>query len=321
LAARLVSLSPYSAEQVQALFPGRNDVEVIVAPPPPAQDEVRRLIPEADLILGDKRHRHRLDRPELETMTRCRLIQQPAVGFDAVDHRAARELGIPVANAAGYNRDAVADWVIMAILNLLRHGAWGDRRMRAGGWPREGMDGPELGSLTVGIIGLGNVGGAVAARLHGFGSRVVYTDVVPRSLAGAERVSLEDLLAQADVVCVHTPLDRDTRGMIDAKAFARMKPTAYLVNGARGPIVDEAALLAALQSGRIAGAAMDVFEVEPLAEDSPLREMDNVFMSPHIGGYTHQAEARVLEVCAENLIRVLEGREPFNIVNTDVPSR
>jgi phosphoglycerate dehydrogenase-like enzyme len=85
--------------------------------------------------------------------------------------------------------------------------------------------------------------------------------------------------------------------------------------------VDEAALLAALQSGRIAGAAMDVFEVEPLAEDSPLREMDNVFMSPHIGGYTHQAEARVLEVCAENLIRVLEGREPFNIVNTDVPSR
>ena len=132
---RLVSLSPYSAEEVSSLFRDRHEVEVLVAPPPPAPDAVRQLVADADLVLGDKRHRHRLGRPELELMRRCRFIQQPAVGFDAIDHRAARELGIPVANAAGYNRDAVADWVIMAILNLLRHGAEGDRQMRAGGWP------------------------------------------------------------------------------------------------------------------------------------------------------------------------------------------
>ncbi len=315
VAARVACLSPFSEETVRGLFKGRHEVEVAVAPDPPAPDAVRELVADADLVIGDKRHKHRLDRSILESMGRCRLIQQPAVGFDVIDHRVAAELGIPVANAAGYNRDAVADWVIMAALNLLRLGAYGDRKMRDGGWPYPQMMGRELGAMTVGIIGLGNVGNAVASRLRGFGCRVLFNDIVPKSLSGAEPRSFEDLLAEADVVCVHVPLDDDTRHLIGTDALARVRPGTILINAARGPVVDEQALVQALDSGRLGGAALDVFEQEPLSADSPLRALENVFLSPHVGGATREAEARVMEVCGANLSRVLDGDDPFNVVN------
>ena len=311
---RIASLSPYSEDVVRGLFEGRH-VEVRLVPSPPAPDAVRKAVAGADLVIGDKRHRHRLDRPALEGMRGCRLVQQPAVGFDAIDHRAAAELGIPVANAAGYNRDAVADWVIMAILNLVRTGAFGDRRMRDGEWPIGRMRGRELGALTVGIVGVGNVGNAVASRLRAFGSRVLFTDVVPRSLPGATALALDRLLAEADVVTVHVPLDHDTRGLIGEAQFEQMKPGAIVVNASRGPVVDEAALVRALDSGRLSGAGLDVFELEPLAADSPLRSFENVFMTPHSAGLTDEAEARLLDVCGANLRRVLDGLEPFNVVN------
>jgi len=331
VAARVACLSPFSEETVRGLFKGRHEVEVAVAPDPPAPDAVRELVADADLVIGDKRHKHRLDRSILESMGRCRLIQQPAVGFDVIDHRVAAELGIPVANAAGYNRDAVADWVIMAALNLLRLGAYGDRKMRDGGWPYPQMMGRELGAMTVGIIGLGNVGNAVASRLRGFGCRVLFNDIVPKSLSGAEPRSFEDLLAEADVVCVHVPLDDDTRHLIGTDALARVRPGTILINAARGPVVDEQALVQALQqkarhigsqplapppdSARLGGAPLDVFEQEPLSADSPLRALENVFLSPHVGGATREAEARVMEVCGANLSRVLDGDDPFNVVN------
>ncbi len=315
VAIRVASLSAFSVEVVRGLFRDADDVEVISVPPAPAPEAVREAVAVADLVLGDKRHRHRLDRPALAAMRRCRLVQQPAVGFDAIDHRAAAELGIPVANSAGYNRDAVADWMIMEVLNLLRQGARADRRMRTGGWPFGEMSGRELGAMTVGIVGLGNVGNAVATRLRAFGSRVFFTDVVPRSLPGAGAVALDDLLAEADVITLHVPLDRDTRGLIGDAQLGRMKPGAILVNASRGPVVDEAALVRALDSGHLGGAGLDVFEVEPLPADSPLRSFENVFLTPHSGGLTDEAEARVLEVCGANLRRVLDGLEPFNVVN------
>src|SRR5690349_19865490 len=147
-------------------------------------------------------------------MRRCQLIQQPAVGFDAIDHRAAAELGIPVANAAGYNRDSVADWTVMAILALVRDGARADHVMHEGRWPYQQLRGRELGALTIGIVGLGNIGNAVASRLRAFGCRLLFTDVVPRSAPGAEAVPLERLLAESDVVTVHVPLDHDTRHLV-----------------------------------------------------------------------------------------------------------
>src|SRR6266851_8123049 len=275
-------LSPWDPAVVKGWLEGRS-IEVVTAPDPPAPEALLALAPEADLVISDNRHRHKIDRPVLERLVRCRLIQVPAVGFDAIDHRAAAEVGTPVANCAGYNRGAVADWVIMAMLNLLRRGAYADRRMREGGWPFPELTGRELGYMTVGIVGLGNVGSAVAARLSGFGCRVVFTDVVPRGFLGARQVPFEQLLAEADIVTVHTPLDHDTRGLINARALAAMKPGALLVSAARGPIVDQGALIEALRSGHLGGAALDVYEVEPLPADSSLRALENVFLSPHAG--------------------------------------
>ena len=202
------------------------------------------------------------------------------------------------------------------ILNLIRRAAHGDRVMHAGAWDRDSLLGRELGALTVGIIGLGNVGGTVARRLEGFGSRVLYTDPDPnRRYPGAERVSLEQLLGEGDVICIHTPLEAATRSLIDAGTIARMKRGAFLINAARGPIVDESALMAALESGHLAGVGLDVYENEPLPADSPLRGFDNVFLSPHVGGNTLEAEARLLEVIGDNLLRVLDGEPPLNVVN------
>lgn len=313
--ARVVCLSPYSKKQVEDLFDDRHPVDVVTVPDPPAPDAVLRECSVADLVIADKRHGHKLPRAVLQRMTRCLLIQMPAVGFDVIDHRAAAEFGIAVANAAGYNRDAVADWTLMAILNLIRRGAWGDRRMREGEWPKKDMMSRELGALTVGIVGLGNVGTAVATRLLAFGSRVVYMDEVEKSFAGVERMPFDELLAIADIVCVHLPLNQETHHMVDAKALYRMRKGAYLVNAARGPVVDENALIAALQSGHLSGAGLDVFEQEPTPTDNPLLRMENVFFSPHVGGATLEAEARVLAIVRDNLTRVLDGEEPANVVN------
>lgn len=311
----LASLSPYSREVLAGLFDSTYEVEVVTVPPAATPAAVRDAVALADLVLGDRRRRHALDRPALQAMRRCRLIQQPAAGFDAIDHRAAAELGIPVANAAGYNRESVADWTVMAMLNLVRQGALRDRRMHEGQWPHDGTGIRELGALTVGVIGAGHAGAAVVARLRGFGCSLLFSDVVSRDLPGTIQLPLPDLLEQADMVTLHVPLDDQTRGLIDGAALGRMKDGAFLVNASRGPVVEEAALIAALQDGRLAGAALDVFEVEPLVPDSPLRKMDNVFLSPHVAGASLEAEGRLLETCAANMRRVLDGLEPLNVVN------
>jgi phosphoglycerate dehydrogenase-like enzyme len=318
--ARVACLSPFDEGTVRDLFKGRHTVDVALVPGPPAQLEVLEACAGADLVIGDKRHKHRIDRKVLEGMSRCRLIQQPAAGFDTIDHRFAAELGIPVANAAGYNKDAVADWTLMAILTLLRHSFHGDRALRAGRWGpddrmRDEMNGHDLAAMTVGIIGLGNVGSSVAKRLAAFGSRILFTDVVPRDAAAAERVDLDTLLRESDFVCVHTPLDVETGALIGSAALAKMKRGACLINAARGPIVDEKALIEALRSGHLAGAGLDVYEVEPLAGDSPLRRLENVVLSPHIAGVTAEADARLLQVVSDNLLRVLDGQPPVNVVN------
>jgi phosphoglycerate dehydrogenase-like enzyme len=290
-------------------------------PDPPAQAAVAAACEAADLVIADRHHRHRIDRAVLEGMKWCRLIQVPAVGFDAVDHRAAAELAIPVANAAGYNSDAVADWTVMTMIALIRRSFWGDRQLRAGRWGAQDqmrgreMMGHELGALTVGIIGFGNVGSAVARRVAAFGSRILFVDVVPRVSPTARQVDLDTLLRESDIVSIHSPLDVDTRALIDGAALAKMRQGAYLVNAARGPIVDEAALIEALQSGHLAGAGLDVFETEPLPAGSPLRKLENVVLAPHRGGTTMEAEARLIEVVGENLRRVLDGLPPLNVIN------
>jgi len=318
--ARVACLSNYDEATVRAMFKGRHRVDIVLASEPPDQPSVIEACAGADLVIADKRHKHRIDRSVLDHMRGSRLIQQPAVGFDTIDYRVAAEYGIPVANAAGYNKESVADWTVMAMIALIRNSFWGDRQLRAGRWGpndrmREEMIGRELGTMTVGIIGLGNVGLSVARRLAGFGTRIKFTDVAARDFAGAEQVDFGTLLRESDIISVHTPLDVDTGALIDAAAITTMKRGSYLINAARGPIVDEAALIQALQSGHLAGVGLDVFQVEPLTPTSLLRTLENVILAPHTAGATREADARLIEMVGENLLRVLDGLPPINVVN------
>lgn len=313
----IASLNGMAEDRVRALLgpeTGAARISVATVDQETSPADIDELLPRADLVIGGFHRRVRLDRRALGLMERCRLIQQPSVGFDQIDHRAAAALGIPVANCAGYNRDSVADWVLMAMLNVIRYAPQGDRIIRAGGWGAAAT-GRELGVLTVGIVGLGNVGGAVATRLRAFGSPILYHDIAPRSLPGARAVSLDELLQRSDIVTVHVPLDQETRALIGRREFAAMREGSVFINASRGPVVDEAALIENLQSGHLRGAALDVFEYEPLPTESPLRELDNVFMTSHIGGNTEECRARALEFVGTNLRRVIAGQEPFNVVN------
>jgi D-3-phosphoglycerate dehydrogenase len=277
--ATIACLSPYSEDEVCELA-GTADIEVLLVPDPPAPNAVRDVVPDAEVVIGDVRQRHRLERDTLALMKRCQLIQQPSAGFDAIDARAAAEFGIPLANGGGHNRESLANWVTMGMLSLLRHGPRRDRHMHGGEWIARGLEGRELGAITVGIIGMGKIGSAVATRLPGFGSRVLYADIVPRDGGpGARQVTVAELLECSDIV-THVPLDDTTRRLIGAAELAWMRPGALLVNASRGPVVDETALVAALESGHLGGAALDVFETEPLPPDSPLRSRDDVFLTP-----------------------------------------
>ena len=310
---RIACLSEGGARMLDDL--AGEDVDIRVVPDAPAPDALRTICADADIVLSDNRHKHPLGHDELSAMVTCRLIQQAAVGYDVIDARAAARLGIPVANATGYNRESVADLVVMGTIALLRNVPAGDAGIRAGGWIDTSVEGRELGAMTVGIIGVGNIGTAVASRMRAFGCRVIYHDVAARGVSGAEPVSREELLDRADVVTVHVPLDDTTRGLMSAAEFARMKDGAVFVNTSRGPVVDEAALAEALRAGRLRGAYLDVFAAEPLPAESPLRAMHNVLMTPHTGGFTREAMARLRDAVQINVRRVLTGREPLNIVN------
>jgi len=304
-----------AAEQMLGDLAAVEDVKLVLVPDKPEVGALREICADAEIVVSDNRGGHRLGRAELEALPGCRFIQQAAVGYDIIDIAAAAELGIAVAHATGYNRESVADMVVMGAIALLRNVPRSDRRIRDGEWIDRTRPGRELGGCTVGIIGVGNIGTAVASRVRAFGSRVIYHDIAARGVSGAEPVSLEELLDRADVVTVHVPLDDATRGLMGAAEFARMREDAVFINTSRGPVVDQAALTDALRAGRLRGAYLDVFEVEPLPEGSPLRDMDNVLMTPHAGAFTREAAARLRHAVEINVRRALAGQNPLNIVN------
>lgn len=320
MTAVIACLADYSAELVRSLA-GHDDIEVRIADRRGPQGQVAQLVAGATVVIGDPARRFVLDATAIAAMDSARLIEQPSVGYDTVDVVAATARGIPVANAPGYNADAVADWVLMAMLMLLRDGIGADAGMRAGGWAHPPL-GRELGAMTVGIVGMGAVGSAVARRLAGFGSDVVYTSRSGRpSVPGAERLELPDLLCRSDIITVHLPITEQTRGLIGTAELAAMRDGAILVNSSRGAVVDQDALVAGLSSGRPARAALDVFAVEPLPADSPLRAMSQVYLSPHIAAGTEQARMRVREMVGRNLRRVLDGQPSENVVNAEAVPR
>ena len=317
---KVVNLSPLPAEAIAANLPG--DFEV-VAPAERTSDAARAVMPGADLVLGDYQSEIAVTADVVAAMDRVRLFHQPITGFDLVDADALAAAGIPLTNAADATSVAMAEYVVMATLALLKSLVWSDDQVRAGHWPQHDVVARSLVDLqgkTVGLVGLGSAGRETALRLRAFGCTVVYNARSQRSShveeeLGVQWCTLDELLATSDVVAILVDLNTHTRGLIGTHALASMKRTAFLVNPARGEIVDEAALTAALTTGDIAGAALDVFATEPLRPDSPLRGLDNVILTPHTAGATLETRLRMLTRSFDVLAAAGRGHLPDGVVN------
>jgi D-3-phosphoglycerate dehydrogenase len=258
--------------------------------------------------------------PELRVIARC------GVGYDAIDLEAANEQGIAVVITPDANFESVADFTLALILATLRRLIDAHRTVLSGGWRLDGLSG-DLYGATVGIVGLGRIGRAVARRLRGFSCRILAVEPYPEPAEcrelGVELTTLEDMLPRVDVLTLHVPRTPETMRMIGAAELARMKSTAVLVNTARGGIVDEPALANALSSRALAGAALDVFEHEPLASDNPLCRCPNVVLSGHISAFTELAARRTMDAVVDAILDVVAGKPPAGLVNApeSVPGR
>jgi D-3-phosphoglycerate dehydrogenase len=251
-----------------------------------------------------------MTRAALQHADRLKVISKWGVGVDNIDLAAAEELGIRVTNTPGMFGDEVADVAIGYLILLARHLHRVDRDVRDGQWPKP--EGVSLAGRTMGVVGLGHIGQAVAKRAQAMGMQVMGTDVSTESAAVAERsgvkiVDLSELLREADVVSLNSPLTAENRHMINESTLATMKPGAWIVNTARGGLIDEDALVSALESGQVGAAALDVFEIEPLPARSPLRRIPQVILGAHNGSNTADAVHRTSVRAIDNLIAGLEG--------------
>ncbi len=320
---------------VLCLRPEADFLRVGVTPPrslsihyrSPTDADVAQLIASADALVipavGGKLA------PAMFEASKLRLVQVTGAGLDRLDEAAMKRLGIKVANVPGASNAAVAEYCVGAALTLLRRLSWSSDEIKRGNYAafRARMVADNLAGLeglTVGIVGLGTIGEAVAAAFASQGSRIVYFDPTPRDAAAAARngwraLPLDELLASADVVTLHVPLLPQTTNLIAAAELARMKPSAILINAARGGIVDEAALATAITSGKIAGAAVDVYSTEPPPPDHPLLAVtgapaDRLLLTPHIAGVTRQSSAKLFQGAWDNVERVLvRGEAPMNV--------
>ncbi len=299
------------------------DVEVVTVFEP-NYEEVARQVADADVVVGDYTFRIKIDASLCEKMAKARLIQQPSTGYDHIDVAACARRGIPVANIGGANSISVAEHTIMLALMLLKRAVYAHQKLVGGLWTQGELMNTigEIYGKTWGILGMGRIGREVAARALAFGAKVVYYDVVRKEEAekmGVEYRPFNRLLAESDVLSVHVPLTEKTRGMIGERELRMMRPNAVLINVSRGEIVDEEALARAVREGWIAGAAVDVFSVEPPPPDHPLlqaaREGFNVIVTPHIAGATNEARMRIINASLENVLRALAGQRPENVVN------
>jgi glyoxylate reductase len=279
-----------------------HDMDVWPAPVPPSPEELRARTAQADGLLCMLTDR--IDAELLDACPRLRAIANYAVGVDNVDVAAAAARGIPVGNTPDVLTEATADLAFALILAAARRLDEAARAVRDGEWRTWQPDwllGRDVHGATLGIVGMGRIGRAVARRAEGFGMSVLHT-------ARRGGVALPDLLAEADFVSLHAPLTQETRHLIDSEALARMKPTAVLVNTARGPLVDQAALRDALVAGRLAAAALDVTDPEPLPPGDPLLNAPNLIVVPHIGSATHRTRERMADLAVDNLLAALAGR-------------
>jgi glyoxylate reductase len=288
---------------------------------PPRADVLRRVADKDGLIclLTEK-----IDDELLAAAPRLRSVANIAVGFDNIDLEVCTRRGVAVSNTPGVLDDTTADFAWTLLMAVARRLIEGDALCRSGqwkGWNLDQLVGADVWGKTLGILGFGRIGRAVARRASGFGMRVIYNDAVRapsevESELRAEYVERDAALREADFVSVHVPLLPATRGLIGARELALMKPTAFLINTSRGPVVQEAALIAALEQRQIAGAALDVFEREPQIGHGLLRP--NVVLAPHLASASLETRTRMAMMAVENTIAFFEGRRPPNLLNPDV---
>jgi D-3-phosphoglycerate dehydrogenase len=262
----------------------------------------------------------KITRQVIEQLNHCKVISRYGIGVDMVDLAAATERGIPVCNVPDYCIEEVSTHTMAFVLALNRHLLAQHIHIRSGKWGGAPGGAPSrLSGQVMGVVGLGRIGREVARKARGLGLRVLGHDpyLKPETVTalGIEPVSLEDLLRASDYVSLHCPLTAETRHLIGPAQLALMKPSAYLVNMARGPIVDQGALYQALASGAIKGAALDVLEQEPPAPDEPLLKLDNVIFTPHAASWTLEAVVQLRRETTQNVVTVLEGKLPRSIVN------
>jgi D-3-phosphoglycerate dehydrogenase len=287
---------------------------------PPGSDENTLLTHAGEVEVLLSRGYIRVTRTFLAAAHRLKAVAVHGVGTDHVDLEAAAEHGILVFNTPTALTESVAELTVALLLVLLRRVVQADEAVRAGEWDRKYTDlvGVELKGKTVGIVGLGRIGEAVARRLGCFSVILQYHDVIGRrsveEVLGIRRVDLDVLLATSDVITIHVPFTSQTRHLISRRAFDLMKEGVYLVNLARGKIIDESALIAALCSGKVAGAALDVFDEEPPSRENPLLAFENVVLTPHIGATTREALKKMAIQSAEGVLTVFRGETPQNMV-------
>jgi glyoxylate reductase len=272
-------------------------------------------------LLSDK-----IDSEVFDAAPNLKIVSQLAVGFDNIDLQEATKRGIYVTNTPGVLTETTADFAWTLLMAAARRVVEADKYIHAGnwkvGWHPAMLQGRDVYGSTLGIIGLGRIGVAIARRAQGFNMKVLYSDVLRREDLEEEMnikyVEVDDLLKQADFVTINVPLLKSTYHLIDEKKLKSMKKTAFLINNARGPVVDEKALYQALKEGWIAGAGLDVFEQEPTATTNPLLTLENLVVAPHISSASYETRARMSEMVADNLAAFFEGRTPANLVNKDV---
>jgi D-3-phosphoglycerate dehydrogenase len=281
------------------------------------EEDVIRACKEADGLLDQYAL---LNRRVLENLPKCKVISRYGVGVDSVDLKAATDLGIIVANVPDYCMDEVADQTISMLLGLIRKTAFFDQKVKSGQWDfRIGIPIYRIKGKTMGLVGCGKIGLEVAKRISAFGVRVITFDpYLEKAPQGVELKDFDTVLKESDFISVHCPLNDSTKHLIGERAFKKMGKKPFLLNTSRGPIVDEKALIQALNEGLISGAGLDVLEKEPPDLLSPLLKMENVILTPHVSFYSVESIGELKRRTAENVSTVLLGKWPRSVVNREV---
>ena len=287
---------------------------------PPREEVLRRVKDKEALVclLTEK-----VNDELLQAAPKLKIAANVAVGFDNIDLVACTKRGVVATNTPGVLDDTTADFAWALLMAVARRLGEADALARSGnwkGWDLDQLVGTDVWGKTLGIVGFGRIGRAMARRANGFQMKTIYTDAVRAGASvekelGAEYRDMNALLAEADFISVHTPLLPETRGLFNAEKFGRMKPTAFLINTSRGPVVNEEDLVAALENGKIAGAALDVFEKEPAIHPGLRRA--NVVLAPHIASASLETRAKMACMAAENVVALLQGRQPANVLNPE----